>query len=177
MGIWGFGSGSFSAPAPVLPTSPTSFSVLFSTKARMLSPPSVHFPGLCTRDPPASPGLGEHPGIVTCVHSCSGLLASRAHIPGSLWRPHPDSSCVSSRRWLERVGTLFKIQCNGETLSTLGCSRTPSLPAFRWRSPTYLSNWKVFWEHQRGTHRAKEVPLGWTGLALASCGLPRWLNG
>ena len=171
------GLGAFRLPPQSSPASPPPSQCSFPQKpgcSLLHQFPSL---GLCTRDPPAAPGLGEHPGTVMCVHSCSGLLASTVHIPGGLWRPHLDSSCVSSRRWLERVGTLFKIQCSGETLSTLGCSWMPGLPAFRWRSPTCLSNWKVFWEHQWGTHRSKEVPLGWTLLALASCGLPQWLNG
>lgn len=171
------GLGAFRLPPQSSPTSPPPSQCSFPQKPECSLLHQFPSLGLCTRDPPAAPGLGEHRGIVTCVHSCSGLLASTVPIPGGLWHPHLDSSCVSSRRWLERVGTLFKIQCSGETLSTLGCSRMPGLSAFRWTSPTCLSNWKVFWEHQWGTHRSKEVPLGWTLLALASCGLPQWLNG
>lgn len=117
------GLGAFRLPPQSFPPAPPASQCFFPQKPGCSLLHQSTSLGLCTRDPPAPPGLGRHPGIVTCAHSCSGLLASTAHIPGSLWHPHLDSSCVSSRRWLERVGTLFKIQCNGETLSTLGCSQ------------------------------------------------------
>lgn len=78
------GLGAFQLPPQSFPPSPPASQCSLLHQSTSL--------GLCTRDPPAPPGLGEHPGFVMCVHSCSGLLASRAHIPGSLWRPHLDSS-------------------------------------------------------------------------------------
>lgn len=133
--------------------------------------------GLCTRDPPAPLAWGASRICGMCAQLLRTPCNSRAHIPGSLWRPYLILLGVSSRRWLKGLGLCLKSSVTGRLLSILGCSGCPVFLLSGGDHPPAFQTGRCFRSTSGGTHRTEEVPLGWTGLALASCGLPQWFNG